>query len=214
MLTCADCQKKACKTDSIEGAPQNCPMRTHAALYASMPEAYHAPQTAAFYQNSCKMESQGYCQWSRVRETLEFCKAMGYAHVGVAFCTGLHEEARIFCRLLREHGLTVSSICCKNGGIAKEAMGLTDADKVRPGRHESACNPIAQAALLNEAHTQFNILIGLCVGHDSLFMQHAEAPCTVLVVKDRVLAHNPCGALYQRNSYYKNAFGTPPQRPL
>ena len=139
---------------------------------------------------------------------------MGYAHVGVAFCTGLHEEARIFCRLLREHGLTVSSICCKNGGIAKEAMGLTDADKVRPGRHESACNPIAQAALLNEAHTQFNILIGLCVGHDSLFMQHAKAPCTVLVVKDRVLAHNPCGALYQRNSYYKNAFGTPPQRPL
>ncbi|MBR3053995.1 MAG: DUF1847 domain-containing protein, partial [Firmicutes bacterium] len=43
----------------------------------------------------------------------------------------------------------------------------------------------------------------LCVGHDSLFYKYSEALVTTLVAKDRVLAHNPCAALYQINSYYK-----------
>jgi len=44
----------------------------------------------------------------------------------------------------------------------------------------------------------------LCVGHDSLFIKYSEAPITILAVKDRVLAHNPLGAIYQAESYYKN----------
>ena len=32
-----------------------------------------------------------------------------------------------------------------------------------------------------------NVLIGLCVGHDSLFFRFSEAPVTVLVAKDRVM---------------------------
>jgi len=58
------------------------------------------------------------------------------------------------------------------------------------------CNPIAQAQILNEQLTDFNIVVGLCVGHDSLFFKHSEAPVTVLVAKDRVLGHNPAAALY------------------
>ena len=38
------------------------------------------------------------------------------------------------------------------------------------------CNPIAQAKLLNQAKTEFNICLGLCVGHDSLFYRYCEAP--------------------------------------
>ena len=53
------------------------------------------------------------------------------------------------------------------------------------------CNPIGQAVFLNKAGTQLNVILGLCVGHDSLFIKHAEAPVTVFAVKDRVLAHNP-----------------------
>ena len=60
-----------------------------------------------------------------------------------------------------------------------------------------------QAKVLNREQTDLNIIIGLCVGHDSLFTKYAEAPCTTLVVKDRVLAHNPVGAIYQADSYYK-----------
>ena len=57
------------------------------------------------------------------------------------------------------------------------------------------CNPIYQAKLLNHEKTDFNILLGLCVGHDSLFFKFAEAPTTVLAVKDRVTGHNPLAAI-------------------
>ena len=64
------------------------------------------------------------------------------------------------------------------------------------------CSPIAQAVLLNEEKTDFNIMVGLCVGHDSLFLKYSEAFTTVLVAKDRVLAHNPVAALYTTGSYF------------
>jgi uncharacterized metal-binding protein len=60
-----------------------------------------------------------------------------------------------------------------------------------------------QAKLLNRENTDLNVITGLCVGHDSMFIKHSDAPVTYLVVKDRVLAHNPVGALYTNGSYYK-----------
>jgi uncharacterized metal-binding protein len=64
------------------------------------------------------------------------------------------------------------------------------------------CSPIVQAALLNEEKTDFNILVGLCVGHDSLFFKYSHALVTVLVAKDRVTGHNPAAALYTSDTYY------------
>lgn len=65
------------------------------------------------------------------------------------------------------------------------------------------CNPIGQALYLNKEEVDFNILLGLCVGHDTLFIKYAEAPITVFAVKDRVLCNNPLGAIYQADGYYK-----------
>ncbi|HEM61936.1 MAG TPA: DUF1847 domain-containing protein, partial [Chloroflexi bacterium] len=65
------------------------------------------------------------------------------------------------------------------------------------------CHPIAQAQILNDAETDFNILLCLCVGHDSLFLKHSDALCTVLAAKDRLLGHNPLAALYLSHSYYR-----------
>ena len=45
--------------------------------------------------------------------------------------------------------------------------------------------------------------MGLCVGHDTLFIKHVKSPTTVLAVKDRVLGHNPLAALYLSDSYYR-----------
>ncbi len=39
--------------------------------------------------------------------------------------------------------------------------------------------------------------------NDSLFYKYSKALVTTLVAKDRVLAHNPAGALYQTGSYYR-----------
>jgi uncharacterized metal-binding protein len=71
-----------------------------------------------------------------------------------------------------------------------------------PSKFEAACNPIVQAKLLNDARTDINIIVGLCVGHDMLFTMNSKAPVTTLIVKDRLLGHNPVIALY--SGYHKD----------
>jgi len=65
------------------------------------------------------------------------------------------------------------------------------------------CSPITQADILNAANTEFNIVFGLCVGHDSLFMRYSDALSTVLIAKDRVTGHNPLAAINLHKSYYQ-----------
>jgi len=139
-----------------------------------------------------------------LEETMDFAGRCGYKKLGVAFCVGLKREAKTLCAILRHNGFEVNSVACKNGSITKEFMHIEDHEKIRPGSYEAMCNPIGQALFLNKAETEFNIILGLCVGHDSLFIKYAEAPVTVFAVKDRVLAHNPMGALYTSEGYYKN----------
>jgi len=88
------------------------------------------------------------------------------------------------------------------GTVPKEEIGVKEEEKIFIGQHETMCNPIAQALIVNRQKTQFNILLGLCVGHDSLFFKYAEAPTTVLAVKDRVTGHNPLASVYTSGSYY------------
>ena len=71
--------------------------------------------------------------------------------------------------------------------------------------------PVAQAELLNSHGAEFNVVMGLCVGHDSLFFRYAKALSTVLVAKDRVLGHNPVAALHLAGSYYDRVWG--PDKP-
>lgn len=73
------------------------------------------------------------------------------------------------------------------------------------------CNPISQAELLNRAGCELNVVLGLCVGHDSLFTQRCDGLVTTLVTKDRGLAHNSIGALHLAESYYQKVWG--PYRP-
>ncbi len=64
------------------------------------------------------------------------------------------------------------------------------------------CNPIYQAKIVNDQKVDFNILMGLCVGHDSLVLKYIDAPVTILAVKDRLMGHNPLAAVYNLDSYY------------
>ena len=128
---------------------------------------------------------------------------MGYKSLGIAFCSALILEARFLSQILEKQGFEPVSVSCKVGCSPKETIGIKEEEKIYIGTFESMCSPIAQAMILNEEGTDFNILVGLCVGHDSLFLKYSKAPCTVLVTKDRVLAHNPAGALYTMGSYYE-----------
>ena len=113
------------------------------------------------------------------------------------------QEAAVVDRIFRKNGFEVVSVICKTGSIPKDKAGVPQQFRVRPGTYEVMCNPIAQARLLAEHGTDLNVIVGLCVGHDTLFIKHSEAPVTYLIVKDRVLAHNPAGALHAMDTYYR-----------
>ncbi len=207
---CARCGKRACRQSHDEARPPaGCPMTepTLEPALASARARYSEPGVQRVAVAAARTESGGYGRQTRVEETMAFARHLGAEHLGLAFCVGLAQEARVLVEVLEHHGFRVSSVCCKCGAVPKEEQGLEDADKLRPGQHESACNPVGQARVLAAAGTQLNLLLGLCVGHDTLFLMHGAAPATVVGVKDRVLVHNPVAALYQSRAYYKRLLG-------
>lgn len=144
-----------------------------------------------------EVTSQGHGRWTRVEETMEFARKLRINRLGLIFCVGFRYEASILTEILETNGFEVVSVACKTGAVPKEWVGISDSEKVRPGKPEMMCNPLAQIELLNRSHTGLNILMGQCVGHDSLSMKHSEAPVVCLVAKDRMLAHNTVAALYE-----------------
>ncbi len=200
-----------CILENGEG-PIFCPTKEYITIKNALQE-YEKPEIRKFANMASIQEAECYANRHikpyvlhpvkpRVQEICEFAKKMSYKKIGVAFCVGLYSEARAFSNILKAQGFNVVSVVCKVGCTPKEVIGIKDDEKIRIGEFETMCSPIVQAILLNEEKTDFNILVGLCVGHDSLFFKYSKAFTTVLVVKDRVLAHNPVGALYTTGSYY------------
>jgi uncharacterized metal-binding protein len=195
------CSKHNCKTGDLEEKPLNCLCKEEE--QKEIKELYSDEENKKLAYYSALTEAEGYCKKTRLEEIVDFSKKCNFNKLGVAFCIGLSKEANLFCRILMNHGFEVDSVACKNGSIPKEFIGIKEEQKVRPNTYEPMCNPIGQAKFLNKAHTELNIVLGLCVGHDSLFIKYSDAPVTIFAVKDRVLAHNPLGALYLSDSYYK-----------
>jgi uncharacterized metal-binding protein len=206
-------ETKICHSQEGSG-PKFCPTKTKGKEMQAALEKYKDRETMRFAKAASLQEAECYVRRdgkpfvlrptkTRVEEIIEFAKKLGYRKLGVAFCAGLFAEGNTFVRILEKHGFEVVSVCCKVGGVPKEFLGLGDDEKVRVGTYETMCNPITQAEVLNEAGTDFNVLVGLCVGHDSLFLKNAKALTTVLVTKDRVLGHNPVAALYGARVYFQ-----------
>lgn len=209
-FSCASCDRCVCHTENSQDGPEGCPTRTMETLLRQVVEAYRDPGVAAFARQASIQEFECYLSLPegrtprnpRVEETAQFAKKMGYRRLGIAFCAGLRQEAAILNEILKRRGFDVSSVYCQVGGMPKEMIGIAEEQKIAgPGRWETMCNPIAQAELLNEAGSEFNIAVGLCVGHDVLFFKYAVAPTTVLIAKDRVFGHNPAAGLYLSRSY-------------
>jgi Uncharacterized metal-binding protein conserved in archaea len=203
-LECSKCSKQACWSNAPQMGPDFCPTKTKKetidealSLYQDDPEIRKMAIAAA------RTEGRSYMRWTRVEDTIDFAREMGYKKLGIATCVGLIAESRILTRILEIKGFEVISVCCKSGSIAKEEIGLLDSEKAIPGTFEPICNPVAQARLLDAAGSELNILVGLCVGHDSLFIKQSKAPVTVLISKDRMTCHNPAAALYGTSFYYR-----------
>jgi len=214
-IECAKCPKVVCNSKQFLEGPPNCPTTTKSEVIKRAIAEYDKPEVREFARQASIQEFECYMnlpeglttRYPRVEEVAQFAKKMGYKKLGVAFCDGLRGEAETLVRILENRGFDAVSVCCKAGGIPKERIGIKDEQKIiskfrGPGNWESMCSPISQAEILNDEGTEFNILVGLCVGHDSLFFKYSQAPVTVLVAKDRVFGHNPVAGLYLSPSIY------------
>jgi uncharacterized metal-binding protein len=216
---CAKCPVQACHPHGpkesthvdMASAPPFCPMKLNPDVLEKASQEYGKEFVWEFARQASIQESECY-EWidgkrrtkiPRIEETIQFARKMNYKKLGIVFCGGLSNEAATLTSIFEVAGFEVISVCCKVGGIDKETIGLKPEDKIDgPEAYEPMCNPIAQAEIMNEEKPDLVIMMGLCVGHDSLFIQYCKRPVTVLAVKDRVLAHNPLGALYLSSSAY------------
>jgi len=215
---CVKCPRMLCypliaatEKPSFEEAPRFCPSKSKQDVIEGSVREYDKEEIREFARLASVQEFQCYektpnglmTRIPRIEETIQFAHKNAFKRLGLAFCVGLAGEARMVSGILEGKGFEVISVCCKAGAIPKERIGIRPEEKILgPDRYESMCNPITQAEILNSEDVDFAILIGLCVGHDTLFIKYCKVPMTVLAVKDRVTGHNPLAAVYLSQSYY------------
>lgn len=187
MMQCALCKQKNCYTG------QNCSGLQPAEIEAAYDITDRHLMTVA-----AKIEGQYYMQLSRIEESVKFAQEIGCTSIGIAFCIGLANEANYIVQYFQNF-FTVHSVCCKVCGFDKQHLDL---EQIKEDRYEAMCNPAIQAKILNDANTELNFAVGLCIGHDMIFNRHSTAPVSTLVAKDRLLSHNPLGAIY--SGYWRN----------
>ena len=218
--TCARCSGYTCYPNikmgeplpPLEEAPDFCPMHRFPEIMKNVKAEYEKPTVKKFARLASIQEAECYemtpdgirTKYPRLEELILFSQKCHYEKLGIAFCGGLRQEARMVTDILEAKGFQVVSICCKVGRAPKESIGLKGEEKIRgPEIQEMMCNPILQAEILNEEAVDLAIMLGLCIGHDTMFLKYCLVPCTVLAVKDRVFGHNPLGAVYlSRAPYY------------
>jgi uncharacterized metal-binding protein len=186
--------------------PASCPTEKYPGLLKDIQKRYLLPENHAVVMGWYRLmrtildpkKPREKLSWTRVDEIMEYATVRGMKRLGIATCYALLHESRLLSDILEKNGFEVVSISCLCGEMNPQDMGL-------PGT--IFCNPIMQAEVLNREKTELNIMIGLCVGHDILFLRHSTAETTPLIVKDRALGHNPVAALYMsQNSFYADRF--------
>ena len=217
---CARCPTRVCENwgagvgdaPSFEKAPAFCPMKLVPDISTRALSEYNKPEVREFACLASIQEAECYerlhdgirTRLPRIEELIQFSRKCGYKRLGIAHCGGLFKEAGMLSEILENNGFEVVTVQCKTGAVQKENIGIPSDKKIAlPGDWESMCNPIAQAMIINKAGVDLAVMLGLCIGHDTLFIKYCDVPLTVIAVKDRVFGHNPLAALYLSDSYYR-----------
>ena len=133
------------------------------------------------------MLGRGGSRWPRLEHIREFLRLQGRTRAGIAACSMFQSEAVFVSSYFAETGISSLVTTCKLGGISPEE--LPDGRAVSTVSY--ACNPAAQALLLNEWDAEVNVLLGLCCPHDLVFTELSSAPVTTLFVKEHISGHWP-----------------------
>ncbi|MFC1871799.1 DUF1847 domain-containing protein [Chloroflexota bacterium] len=216
---CAKCPTVVCRPSmsaedefSLDKAPSFCPMKVMPEVIEKALLEYDKPEIKEFARQASLQEFECYehlpdgirTKNPRILELIQFAQKCGYTKLGIAFCSGLAGEAHTLTEILENKGFEVISVRCKVGATPKERIGIKPEEKIDgPEKWESMCSPITQAEVMNAENVDLAIMLGLCIGHDTLFIKYCRVPMTVIAVKDRVTGHNPLAALYLSSSYYR-----------
>ncbi len=164
-VQCALCRNKECLTG------KNCSVIKSGLEYNS--DNLKAVQISSWLESD-------YVKRTKLEEIAIYAKRLGYKKIGIAFCIEYEREARLVYDILSRY-FEVFSVCCKVCGLEKTSLGIKKSEN---SEFEAACNPIAQAVLLNDDLTNLNIMLGLKTGYDILFAQYSEAPSITLPIQE------------------------------
>jgi len=185
--------------------PPSCPTERYPDLIKDAIEKYKLPENMAVNIAYKEVSGKVYnpdkprerWSWTRIEEIMEYARARGMQSLGIATCFGMLYESRLLSDILEAKGFDVVSVVCLCGEIDPKDVDL---------KGDIMCNPIMQAEVLNREKTELNIMMGLCVGHDVLFIKHCKGEVTPLGVRDNALGNNPLAALYLSQGRYKSRF--------
>jgi uncharacterized metal-binding protein len=204
---CVKCTVLRCRSkEKDKKVPVFCPTEKYPGLVKETVEKLMLPENQAINKGwdgymSKIMDTQKpreNLSWTRVDEIMEYARIREMTRLGIATCGELLPESKLLSDILENNGFDVVSVICLCGETNPQDVGIP---------RNKICNPIMQAEVLNRERTELNIMMGLCLGHDILFLRHCNAETTPLVVKDRALGHNPVAALYlSQNPLYKDRF--------
>ena len=203
---CVKCAILRCSSkEKSKKAPASCPTEKYPDLVKETIAKYRLPENQAVNQGWLGLMNKFHdpekpreiLSWTRVDEIMEYADIRGMTRLGIATCYGLMSESRFLSDILENNGFDVVSVSCLCGEVNPQDVDM-------PG--DIMCNPIMQAEVLNREKTELNIMVGLCLGHDILFLRNCKAETTPLVVKDRATGHNPAVALYLGLGYFKDRF--------
>jgi len=210
-VQCSYCAKKSCFMGDVSNAPEFCPSKLAPETLKEVRAKLEDPEIQKMAQDVAKTW-KGIDKKNRVELTMEYARNRGYNRLGLAFCVGLSYEAELLSNIFINEGFDVISVSCMCGSLSSDDVGLPEEDKIVSGSRQPMCNPIGQAAILDEGGSELSVLLGLCVGDDVLFIKHSKSPVTVIGVKDYALAHNSLGALYTSRTIFSRLNSRRPKK--
>lgn len=141
VFSCSDCTRYSCKAKKEDAYPPFCLTKEiDKELLEETVNIYKTDEEVGkIAVTSASIEGEFYCRMTRVEETIEFIKRMGYKKIGVASCVGLMRETSLFCKLLKAEGLDYYAVGCKIGAVDKTEVGVPNEKKSTADALTSPC---------------------------------------------------------------------------
>ena len=97
---------------------------------------YEHERVGRVHKAASAIEARHYCKEPRLGEVILFARELGCRRVGLAFCVGLSDEAKVIEQIRSEH-FDVVSVCCEVSGIEKETLDL---EQIKSDGSEVMCD--------------------------------------------------------------------------